>query len=74
MALSGNTHALGSLRGLVTDEDLDDAEKEWPGLNDFLRRLPVQQRPLTFLELVWRFEGRCSGPANRDRIASAACG
>jgi hypothetical protein len=44
------------LRGLVTDEDLAQAEREWPGLNDFLDGLPFQQRPATFLELIWRFE------------------
>ena len=45
-----------SLHGLVTEADLPLAEQEWPGLLDFLRRLPHHQRPGTFLELVWRFE------------------
>jgi hypothetical protein len=44
------------LRGFVTEDDLPDAEQEWPGLQDFLRRIPPHQRPATFLELVWRFE------------------
>jgi hypothetical protein len=44
------------LRGFVTEADLPDAEQEWPGLQAFWRRLPANQRPETFLELVWRFE------------------
>ena len=43
-------------RGFVTEADLPQAEQEWPGLQDFLRRIPPHQRPVTFLELVWRFE------------------
>jgi hypothetical protein len=44
------------LRGLVTEADLPQAEQEWPGLQAFLSRLPRNQRPATFLDLVWRFE------------------
>jgi hypothetical protein len=44
------------LRGVVTEADLPDAEQEWPGLQEFLSRLPDAERPATFLELVWRFE------------------
>ena len=44
------------LRGLITEEDLPKAEQEWPGLQEFLSTLPEQERPPTFLELVWRFE------------------
>jgi hypothetical protein len=44
------------LRGVVTEVDLPDAEQEWPGLQDFLRRLSPSDRPATFLELIWRFE------------------
>jgi hypothetical protein len=32
------------------------AEQEWPGLQAFFVRLPPEQRPATFLDLVWRFE------------------
>ena len=45
-----------TLKGLITAADLPRAEQEWPGLQAFFRRLPVEQRPETFLELVWRFE------------------
>jgi hypothetical protein len=44
------------LKGLVTEADLPLAEENWPGLRDFFRGLPVNQRPRTFLDLVWRFE------------------
>ncbi len=44
------------LRGLVTEADLPLAEEDWPGLRDFLRRIPTHQRPRTFLDLIWRFE------------------
>ena len=48
--------AVPSLRGLITDADLPQAEMEWPGLRAFFVELPLQQRPATFLDLVWRFE------------------
>jgi hypothetical protein len=44
------------LRGLVTEADLPLAEEDWPGLREFFRRIPLHQRPSTFLDLVWRFE------------------
>jgi hypothetical protein len=44
------------LKGLVTDVDLPEAEQQWPGLQSFLDRIPAQERPSTFLELMWRFE------------------
>ncbi len=47
---------LPSLKGMVTEADLPLAEETWPGLRDFLRRIPSNQRPATFLDLVWRFE------------------
>jgi hypothetical protein len=58
MALCRNGFTVLVLRGMVTDADLAQAESEWPGLNDFLDGLPFQQRPATFLELIWRFECR----------------
>ena len=54
------------LRGLITDVDLRDAEEEWPGLQDFLREIPADSRPPTFLQLVWLFENW------RDQHRSAA--
>ena len=45
------------IRGFITEADLPLAEQEWPGLQAFLRCLPQHERPATFLELIWRFEG-----------------
>jgi hypothetical protein len=45
-----------ALKGLITDADLPTAEEEWPGLLTFFRALPLDERPCTFLDLVWRFE------------------
>ena len=45
-----------SLRGMVTESDLLQAEREWPGLIDYFGHLALAERPPTFLDLVWRFE------------------
>ena len=45
------------MKGLITEDDLPLAEKEWPGLRDFLLSMPASERPSTFLDLIWRFEG-----------------
>ena len=45
-----------TLKGFITVADLPRAEQEWPGLQAFFQRLPAEQRPATFLDLVWRFE------------------
>jgi hypothetical protein len=49
--------AIAPLKGFITEADLPQAEAQWPGLLEFLRRLPYHDRPRTFLDLVWRFEG-----------------
>jgi hypothetical protein len=54
--LGCDTKTAPRLRGLVTEADLAAAEHEWPGLRAFLLALPTGERPVTFLELVWRFE------------------
>jgi hypothetical protein len=51
------------LQGLVTEADLPEAEREWPGLRAFLFGLPSGERPKTFLDLVWRFESARLAPA-----------
>jgi hypothetical protein len=51
-----------TLRGFITAADLPRAEQEWPGLQAFLVGLPPEQRPATFLDLVWRFERAAAGP------------
>jgi hypothetical protein len=54
--MDGREKGGNELRGFVTGADLPQAESEWPGLQEYLRRLPLDERPTTFLELVWRFE------------------
>ena len=51
------------LRGLITEADLPAAEAEWPGLQAFLGALPANDRPATFLDLVWRFETEMAAAA-----------
>jgi len=48
------------MQGYITDRDFELAERFFPGIRRFYNEsLP---RPLTFLELLWRFEKR----ARRD--------
>ena len=42
------------MRGLITDRDLEQAEREFPGIGGFFAQL--LPKPRTFLELVARFE------------------
>jgi hypothetical protein len=47
------------MQGFITDRDFDLVERVFPGIKRFyLETLP---RPRTFLELLWRFEGRACG-------------
>jgi hypothetical protein len=44
------------MQGYITDRDFDLAERFFPGIRRFYNEsLP---RPITFLELLWRFEKR----------------
>jgi len=44
------------MQGYITDRDFDLAERFFPGIRRFYNEsLP---RPVTFLELLWRFEKR----------------
>jgi hypothetical protein len=47
------------VRGFITERDFASAECEFPGIRAFY--LGLAEKPLTFLELVWRFvhQGRC---------------
>ena len=69
-----NEQYLPPLRGFVTEQDLPAAEKEWPGLQAFFYSLPVRERPVTFLELVWQFEcrrGACPEGPGEARVTSS---
>jgi hypothetical protein len=61
MMTSRRTTPCAPLKGFVTEADLPEAEREWPGLQAFFARIPTDERPRTFLELIWRFE--CRRPA-----------
>jgi hypothetical protein len=41
------------LHGLITESDLPEIEKAFPGIWTFYQEL--EEKPGTFLELVWRF-------------------
>ncbi len=42
--------------GFITERDFDAAETEFPGIQRLYESLA--QKPRTFLELVWKYEGR----------------
>jgi hypothetical protein len=46
-----------AVQGRITERHLPLAEKSFPGICRFYDELPV--KPVTFLQLVWAFEGRC---------------
>ena len=45
--------------GVITDQDLEQAEEVFPGIVQFFESL--SHKPRTFLELVSRFEHWCEG-------------
>jgi len=45
-----------ALVGWVTENNFGEAEEVFPGIEVFFHSIPEQERPRTFLELVWRFE------------------
>ena len=63
------------MRGLITDINLEECDEEFPGIVRYYREL--QDKPRTFLELVWRFVTHgCGGSAakvdgNSGGVASA---
>jgi hypothetical protein len=56
------------VRGFITERHFEIAERTFPGIRDYYRDL--NDKPSTFLELVWRYERRdlCEG------ITAAASG
>ncbi|HEY0712627.1 MAG TPA: hypothetical protein VGF45_08135 [Polyangia bacterium] len=74
---TGESHCLhacagASLEGFITDADLPAAECEWPGLQAFFLSLAVDDRPRTFLDLIWRFENRETRLTVETRIVITA--
>ncbi len=58
------------MRGFITDSDFDLIDQCFPGIKRYYREL--QEKPKTFLELMWRFtlheQERCKVP----RVATSA--
>jgi hypothetical protein len=46
------------LKGWVTERHFQEAEAEFPGIEAFFRGLGPEEKPGTFLELVWKYEER----------------
>ncbi|HEY0710090.1 MAG TPA: hypothetical protein VGG33_24985 [Polyangia bacterium] len=61
-----------SLEGFITDADLPAAECEWPGLQAFFLSLATDDRPRTFLDLIWRFENRDAAVTVQARLTITA--
>ena len=71
MILIGTEHALGqgAVQGRITERQLPLAERSFPGISRFYAEL--QDKPVTFLQLLWAFEGRClARPTRRKRSRS----
>jgi len=49
------------MRGFITDRDLSECEKNFPGICRFYRDMRV--KPATFLQLLWAFQAEygCGG-------------
>ena len=61
----------GSVVGRITEEHLSEAEKSFPGIQDMYAGL--DQKPKTFLQLVWLYESdRVDCPASISFAASAS--
>jgi hypothetical protein len=46
----------GRVQGRITERQLPLAERSFPGISQFYASL--ENKPATFLQLVWAFEGR----------------
>ena len=57
--------------GLITEQDLDQAEETFPGIRQFFAAL--SPKPQTFLELLARFE-HWLDPRSDSESSSAAAG
>ncbi len=44
------------MQGRITERQLPQAEQSFPGITRFYASL--DEKPMTFLQLVWAFEGR----------------
>jgi hypothetical protein len=57
------------VQGRITERQLPDAERSMPGITRFYAGL--DEKPATFLDLLWQFEGsrqgRCRSRKRRSR-------
>jgi hypothetical protein len=57
------------VQGRITERQLPEAERSMPGITRFYARL--DEKPATFLDLLWKFEGakraRCTSRKRRRR-------
>lgn len=51
--------------GFITERNLDQAEKEFPGIQAFFSTLVA--KPCTFLDLLAAFEHWCESPTDRSQ-------
>lgn len=58
------------LLGLITDRHRDQIEAEFPGIWRFY--LDLTEKPNTFLDLVWRYDGGGGGDGRCAAVASGA--
>jgi hypothetical protein len=56
--------------GRITEDNLFEAEKTFPGICRLYRRMSV--KPATFLQLVWHYETREARPARRSAARRVA--
>ena len=56
------------LRGFITEADFAECEQAFPGILRFYREL--QEKPCTFLELMWRFTGGNCGCRRDEQVAA----
>jgi hypothetical protein len=63
---TGHAHWRDRVQGRITERQLPLAERSFPGISRFYAEL--QDKPTTFLQLVWAFEGRkIARPTRRKR-------
>ena len=63
MGWYGSCSRAARVQGRITERQLPMAERCFPGISRFYAEL--DDKPVTFLQLLWAFEGR--GPSRRSR-------
>lgn len=62
------------MRGFITDRDLSECEKNFPGIVRFYRHM--RHKPATFLQLLWAFHDSrgCASDGKRPAESPAKLG